>query len=86
MKKKGGGAAQAEPGTGTASKANKLKNNRKDTYEIKAQDDPFLRGLSQSEKEVPQFINLHQFVSSRAHELRHFTKVLKSKLTSKMEI
>ena len=87
LKKNRKGGAGGAGGAATAdTRATKLRNNRKGQYEIKAQEDPFLRGLSASEKQVPQFIDLHKFVSSRAHELRHFTNILKAKISTKMEV
>ena len=52
MKKKGGAVA-ADGGPPAASKATKMRMNRKTTYEIKSSEDPFLKGLSNQEKEVP---------------------------------
>ena len=97
MKNKGGKKQRAnqEGGVGGVdaanqaakeSKAVQMKQNRKGQYGIKHSEEPFLKGLTEQEKEVPQFINLNQFVSSRAYELRHFTNILKGKVTSKMEI
>jgi len=70
----------------TANYNDKMRNKRKDNYQIK--NDPFLASIGQSDdpnSSIPQFINIHQFVSSRSHELKHFTGVLKNKLNSKME-
>lgn len=33
---------------------------------------------------MPQFVNLHDFVECRSHELTHFTNILKSKTNSKL--
>lgn len=57
-------------------KAGKMRTARNDTYQIK---DPIMN------QELPQFINVHQFIASRSLELNHFTKILKTKLTTKLQ-
>ena len=37
------------------------------------------------QSDVPQFININQFINSRSLELQHFTKILKTKLSNKLE-
>lgn len=34
---------------------------------------------------MPQYINIHKFLESRAYELKHFNNVLNNKFTSKLE-
>lgn len=36
------------------------------------------------EEGMPQFINVHDFIEGRAHELSHFTNILRSKTNSKL--
>ena len=60
-----------------------MRNVRKDAYGIRA--DPFIQGLSAEAQQVPQFINIHQFLTSRSYELSHFTHILKNKQTNKLE-
>ena len=72
-------AANTNP---TPSKQIKMREKRKDLYNIK--NDPFLKSLG-NDKTVPQYINIHKFLESRAFELKHFTNILSNKFTSKME-
>ena len=55
-----------------ASKGQQIKKTRNDNYKLSA-------------AEVPQFINLHDFISARSLELQHFTKLLRNKQSNKLE-
>eukprot|EP00347_Sterkiella_histriomuscorum_P019211 403342510 len=62
-----------------------MRDKRKDQYQIA--NDPFLNSLKSGsgDKGVPQYINIHKFLESRAHELKHFSRILSNKFTSKLE-
>ena len=66
------------------SKAQRMRDQRKDLYTIDPKQDPFLKSL-QSQTGIPNYINIHKFLECRAFELKHFNNVLKTKLTSKLE-
>lgn len=42
-------------------------------------------GAADDSAATPQFININQFITSRSLELQHFTKILKSKTTNKLQ-
>ncbi|CDW89507.1 ribonucleases p mrp protein subunit pop1 containing protein [Stylonychia lemnae] len=62
-----------------------MRDKRKDLYQIN--NDPYLKSIQPDKTTgaIPQFINIHKFLESRAYELRHFTNILQNKYTSKLE-
>lgn len=60
-----------------------MKGQRNDFYSIKKE--PFIASIGTNNQSAPQFINIQQFLESRSYELKHFTKILENKLTSKLE-